>query len=102
MVLNAVATLYHLVLEVHTLFHSHGVGLGDQRDDVDFFVQASHELDVQRLQSGRKREVKRSEVDPSPTQLWPQSRVSNQHLDAAEKHLLDTKDKKENKELKSP
>lgn len=42
-----------------TLVGRHGVGLGDDRDDVDFLVQSLHELNVERLEAvaGRRDKV---------------------------------------------
>lgn len=42
-----------------TLVGRHSVGLGDDRNDVDFLVQPLHELNVERLESvaGRRDEV---------------------------------------------
>lgn len=49
----------YLFFEMGTLVGRHGVGLGDDRDDVDFLVQSLHELNVERLEAvaGRRDKV---------------------------------------------
>lgn len=40
-----------LLLELLAFLRGEGVCFGDQRDDIDFFMQPLHELDVQGLQA---------------------------------------------------
>lgn len=47
------------LLERDDLVVGHGVGLSDDRDQVDFGVQASHEFDIDRLQTTRPRYEKK-------------------------------------------
>lgn len=39
----------YLFLKIDALVGGHGVGLGDDGDDVDFVVKTLHERDIERL-----------------------------------------------------
>lgn len=41
----------NLFFEIFAFFRGHGVGLGDDRYDVDLVAEPLHELDVERLES---------------------------------------------------